>query len=303
MQVERNIIMPTQLPYETYGFRFNNYSNLHLPLCHLFAVGHDNITHDNYRWHGLERQDGPLLLFQYTLNGSGQLDIGQQRMKIQKHQAFLTEIPSDHCYYYDPEQEGWNFYFILIRPHTILPFWNEIVQFLGRIPSLPPTSKPIQILEEIISAAQAGLITDEYIASTYVYSFVIELRKYAESSPIPKKLPDSITSAVQYIDKHYQNMIGQEQLANQLGLSKYQFIRSFTKYMGITPNDYLNRKKIENSLTLLLSTNHSLEYIAQEVGYSSASYYIRVFRKLIGQTPASFRSSKHQLQYDKLYFN
>lgn len=295
--------MPTNLPYETYGFRFNNYANIHLPLCHLFAVGHDCITHHQYRWHGLERNDGPLLLFQYTRNGYGKLDLADQSMNIQPNQAFLTEIPSDHSYYYEPQQEGWNFYFILIRPHTILPLWNEVIELLGRTPYLAPNSKPIQLLEEIIAAAHVGQITDAYIASTYVYTFIVELRKYAENSPIPKQLPSVISQAVQYIDNHYHNMIGQEELAHQLNVSKYQLLRMFTKHMGVTPNDYLNRKKIESSLTLLLSTNYSLEQIAQEVGYSSASYYIRVFRKLIGQTPASFRSTKHQLPYKKLYFD
>lgn len=295
--------MSLQLPYETYGFRFNTYANLHLPLCHLFAVGHGYIDHENYRWHGLERQDGPLLLFQYTLSGTGTLDIADETKHIHQHQAFLTEIPSNHYYYYEKRQQGWRFYFILIRPHTILPIWNEIVQLLGRTPSFPPQSSPIVALEKMLLAAENGEITDAYIASTYVYSFIIELRKYAEHLSIPRQIPQHISRAVNYMDKNYANMIGQAELAAMLGISKYQFIRTFSKHMGVTPNDYLNRKKIEKSLTLLLSTDASLEQIAQSVGYSSASYYIRVFRRLIGQTPASFRNTKQQLQYDKLYFD
>lgn len=295
--------MSKKLAYQTYGFRFNSYANLHLPLCHLFAVGYDSISDGMYRWNGLERNDGPLLLFQYTLQGNGIFETDFHSTQVGASQAFLAEIPSEHCYYYEKQPQKWEFFFILIRPHTVLPLWNEIVQWLGRTPDLPRNSKPIQCLENLIRAAQNGEIQDAYTASEYVYSFIIELHKYSRHVPHITTPPKRIQEAVAFIDEHYNNMINQEELAHMLGLSKYQFIRNFSKYMGLTPNDYLNRKKIENSLTLLLSSELSLEEIAAKVGYSSASYYIRVFRKLIGQTPATFRNNKEQQQIDKLYFD
>jgi len=297
--------MNNELPDETYGFRFNSSNQLHLPLCHLFAVGHDHVTHRDYRWHGLERNDGPLLLFQYTFNGQGVLELNEETLIAGASHAFLVEIPSNHCYYYVPEQEQqvWQFIFLLVRPHSIMPLWNEITELIGRLPKIPPHSAPIVKLKELFLAAQQGHITDPYTASSYVYSFFMALRQFADSNPVPSMMPTAIANAVQYIDINYANMIGQEQLAEQVGLSKYHFLRSFSKHVGLTPNDYVNRKRIEKSLELLLSTDHSLEQIANTVGFSSASYYIRMFRKLVGQTPATFRSNKHQLSYKRLFFD
>ena len=297
--------MKNELPNETYGFRFHSSKELHLPICHLFAVGHDRITHNDYRWHGQERGDGPLLLFQYTFAGQGVLELNGETLLATAQHAFLVEIPSDHCYYYVPEQDqqGWQFMFLLVRPHTIMPLWNEITELMGRLPKIPPDSAPIVKLTQLFVAAQQGQITDPFTASSYVYSFFMSLRQFADSHSVPAAMPAAIAKAVQWIDLNYANMIGQEQLAELVGLSKYHFLRSFSKYVGLTPNEYVNRKRIEQSLELLLSTDQSLEHIARSVGFSNASYYIRKFRKLIGQTPATFRSNKHQLAYKRLFFD
>lgn len=297
--------MPYTLPNETYGFRFHSSSTLHLPLCQLFAVGHDVVSSQNYRWHGLERNDGPLLLFQYTISGQGRLTLNNETVALTQGMAFLVEIPSDHCYYYEPEpaNKGWQFLFLLVRPHSIMPLWNDIIEQLGRLPSLPLDSKPIAALTELFLAAKRGEITDPYTASSYVYGFFMSFKQFADHNPVQSTMPTAIVQAVEWIDSHFANMISLEQLAEQVGLSKYHFLRSFAKYVGMTPNDYVNRKRIEHSLNLLLSTDYPLERIAQEVGYSSASYYIRVFRNMLGQTPATFRSNKHQLAYKRLFFS
>lgn len=293
--------MLSLLPHGIYGFRFNSSANL--PLCQLYAVGHDAVSSEHYRWHGLERNDGPMLLFQYTIAGEGKLRLNGELITLKPTTAFLVEIPSDHCYYYEPSDVAWEFIFLQVRPHSIMPLWNDIIEQLGRTPSLPPDSAPIAALSKLFLAAKATEISDPYTASSYVYHFFMEFKRFTDSNPVQSNIPSAINVAVQWIDQHFANMISLEQLAEQVGLSKYYFLRSFTKAVGMTPNDYINRKRIEHSLELLLSTDYSLELIARKVGYSSASYFIRVFRKMIGQTPATFRSSKHQHHYKRLFFN
>ncbi|MGG4552121.1 helix-turn-helix domain-containing protein [Paenibacillus humicus] len=315
----------------TYGFRFNDAP--HLPLCGLFAVGHELVDNPQYYWDGLTRTDGPLLIFQYTVQGEGvfeTVDKSDARRRerggldkdrdveeaaaeqsygaitrIDAGRAFLAEIPSSHRYYY-PKTSGepWEFYFLLIRPRTALPLWKEIVSLLGTTPYLNPDGMPIQRLKMLFDEAHGGNITDPYVASSYVYQFLIELRRAASDRYREQEhWPLAVREAVRFLDTHYSCMIGLDQLAGQLGLSKFHFLRTFTKHLGVTPNDYVNRKRIERSIELLQSTDWSIETIAGKVGYSSGSYYIKVFQKFTGQTPGSFRSGSHALQYNRLFFD
>jgi len=98
-------------------------------------------------------------------------------------------------------------------------------------------------------------------------------------------------------------MISLDSLADKLNLSKYHLIRTFSSVVGITPNDYLNKIRVEQAMRLLRHSDLSIENIAEHVGYSSGSYFIKVFRKITGCTPGSFRSGQEQMTVNRLFFN
>ncbi|WP_179034733.1 hypothetical protein [Paenibacillus sp. URB8-2] len=94
----------------TYGFRFAE--DKEISLCGLFAAGHEQALNEAYYWEGQLRNDGPLLLFQYTVTGEGIFESEGLTHRIGPRKAFLTEIPGSHRYYYPPDaEEPWEFYF------------------------------------------------------------------------------------------------------------------------------------------------------------------------------------------------
>ncbi|MBW4082148.1 AraC family transcriptional regulator [Paenibacillus sp. S150] len=284
-----------------YGFRFSEPDRL--PLCNLFAVGHEVVTDSSYHWNGMDRTDGPLLLFQYTVDGQGIFETEQESLRIGSGRAFLTEIPGNHRYYHPGDSLPWEFYFLLFRPQPLLPLWEDIKKKLGAAPGIAPGSRPIRILRDIAHEAHAGRISDPYIASSLLHQFMMELGRLSSSGARSEtEWPAAVRESVKFIEAHYSSMIGQEQLAGKMGLSKFHLLRTFSKYVGLTPNEYLNRIRIERSVELLRTTGWSIEAIAVQVGYSSGSYYIKVFQKLTGQTPGSFRSGNGGLNYSRLFF-
>lgn len=286
-----------------FGFRFNEQT--HLPLCHLFAVGHESVHEAAYHWDGLARSDGPLLLFQYTTGGEGMFETADTRYRITPGRAFLAEIPDDHRYYYPGGNQPWEFYFLLMRPGLILPIWEQVKANIGPSPFVDVGSIPIRMMRDIYSEARLGRITDPYIASSYVYQFMMELNRMSFSSNRDKKgWPESILEAVRFMDANYARMVGQDQLAAILNLSKYHFLRTFTKYVGVTPNDYLNRIRMERAIELLRTTDWSIDRIGTEIGFSTGSYFIKVFHKFTGQTPGAFRTGDPTtLRYNRLFFD
>ncbi len=284
--------------YGTYGFRYSD--NPSLALCNLFAVGYESVQHTDYRWDGLTRTDGPLLLFQYTLSGEGIFEDGTGAHPIREGQAFLTDIPSVHRYYYPGGAQPWEFLFLLIRPRLVLPNWQDAASRLGSTPHLTAASRPVRLLQQIYEEARAGRISDPYLASSYVYQFVTELVRYSLGSHAD--WPDKVKRAAQIIESRYASMLSLEQMADELGWSKYHFLRMFAASVGMTPGDYLNRIRTERAMELLRTTSHSVEQIAEQVGYSSGSYFIKAFRRLTGLTPGMFRRGE-ELTYNRLFFD
>jgi AraC-like DNA-binding protein len=296
------IVVSTPSEYGVYGFRFAEQPQL--ALCNLYAVGWDRVHSPAYRWDGLTRNDGPLLLFQYTIEGEGILEWQNRKERIGPGHAFLVEIPGEHQYYYEGEQGPWEFCFLLFRPNLIHPLWEQAKTVFGATPELPSASLPVRLLRDIFMEARSGRITDAYLASSYVYQFVTELCRFAASGNRRQEgWPDKIKMAVAFIEAHYGSMVSLDELAEHLKLSKYHLLRTFTAMVGLTPNDYLNRVRIEHAMELLRQSEMSIEEIARRIGYSSGSYFIKVFKGLTGLTPGAFRSGDESLLFNRLFFD
>ena len=67
------------------------------------------------------------------------------------------------------------------------------------------------------------------------------------------------------------------------------FIRSFKRYMGVTPMQYVTSIRINKAKELLKNTNYSIQEISGLVGYENPLYFSRIFRKQIGCSPSGYR--------------
>lgn len=288
---------------DVFGFRFSDTQNEQF--CQLFAIGYDRITPDHaYHWDGLTRIDGPLCLFQYTVSGTGILETEGVMHSIQKGQAILIDIPSDHCYYLPQSSDHWAFYFILFRPSVIKPNWDQLAEKLGPAPSLPVDSAPVQLLQHAYQAAKQKQITNGFQASAVVYQFVMALQQYSCTASRTKiNWPDPVRQAAAQIEKYYQHLHSLNDIAQVAGLSKFHFTRLFHQATGYTPIEYLTKVRIEQAVSLLLHSSLSIEDIAREIGFSSSSYFIKVFRKWTGFSPGEFRSGRALTSFSHLTFD
>ncbi len=92
-----------------------------------------------------------------------------------------------------------------------------------------------------------------------------------------------------YIEGHFKENITLEQLARMAHFSKYHMAHSFSRQYGISPINYLIRRRIEESKHLLRDTNHSMSEISSMLGFSSPSYFSQSFKKLVGLSPMGYR--------------
>ena len=119
--------------------------------------------------------------------------------------------------------------------------------------------------------------------------------KFTESlSPKFKKNTLLCISVRQYIDKHYQENITLDLLADVFHVSKYHMVHVFTAEYNISPINYLILKRIEEGKKLLKTTDHSLTLISRTLGFSSLSYFSQVFKKHLHCTPLEYRKNSQK---------
>ncbi len=100
---------------------------------------------------------------------------------------------------------------------------------------------------------------------------------------------EAIALAQTWLQQNMQKPLSLPALAASAGLSERQFDRRFRAVTGTTPSRYLHRLRCDSARDLLQKSNLSVTDIAAAVGFNDAGYFIRVFRRLAGQTPGEYR--------------
>jgi signal transduction histidine kinase/DNA-binding response OmpR family regulator/ABC-type sugar transport system substrate-binding protein len=101
-----------------------------------------------------------------------------------------------------------------------------------------------------------------------------------------------VRRAMGYVHTHYMEQVSLTDIAAYVGLSEQHLIRSFRSEIGVTPIDYLKRYRIGRAKALLEEGSKNVTEVAAEVGFSTSSYFARVFRGEVGVSPGAYRKGE-----------
>ena len=100
-----------------------------------------------------------------------------------------------------------------------------------------------------------------------------------------------IDRVVSYFSEHYNEQINIDDYAKQNFVSTSWLIRNVRLYTGITPKQYIMKKRIYNAEILLQNQHYSINEIARIVGYDNPLYFSRIFQKTKGISPSEYRKN------------
>ena len=99
----------------------------------------------------------------------------------------------------------------------------------------------------------------------------------------------AIAPALNYIETHYMQQFSIDYLAELCHWSPTHFRRGFLEIMGTSPLNYLNNVRISKACNMLHSTDKSILFISESVGFHSVSSFNRYFFKTMGMSPRDYR--------------
>lgn len=94
-----------------------------------------------------------------------------------------------------------------------------------------------------------------------------------------------------YIEENLEKPLTLGEVSGEAGMSRFDFSRAFKAETGISFKEHLNRKRIEAAKNLMKDEGINVTEACFSVGFNNHSYFCRVFRKLEGVTPSSYRRS------------
>lgn len=122
----------------------------------------------------------------------------------------------------------------------------------------------------------------ELVAFMYSQGFIIPLT-------ISEEQFKKIEQVVHYIDTNFKSPITLEEISSLVKYNKYTICHTFKAVTGSTIFEYINFSRVHYAVEKLKETKNSILEIATECGFSSATYFNRVFKSFFGCSPSVYK--------------
>ena len=161
-------------------------------------------------------------------------------------------------------------------------------------------------IHKFISTSPASIeaFRDEFRTMHNLFSFVSTQNKYSNISSLYKilsalsggfserRMPPMLSAAINYIsDNIGLSSLSNTRIASSLGISEVYLRKLFSENLSVSPNLYIQKKRIEKSKKLLIETNLSVTEISDKCGFSCIYYFCNMFKNKTGRTPTQYRKN------------
>lgn len=168
--------------------------------------------------------------------------------------------------------------------------FKRIIELIDRLTELSRSESSFRVFAEWSAALE--LIT--LAGSEWEYAF-------DESDKSEPKLEPTVnpiaTRAASYISENFRSIDSLASVAAYCGVTQSYLSRVFRDELGIKPNEYLRRRRLEYAKTLLLN-GYDVTSACYNSGFCDYSHFIQVFRAAEGTTPLSFQKNNRVLRND-----
>jgi len=176
---------------------------------------------------------------------------------------------------------------ILISAYSEFGYAQEAIR-LGVVNYLlKPISKT-----DLTAAVEVALQVEEKQTRAFIVEKVVDNR-LVQVNEQSQTATERIRSALHYIDTHLEEELTLKELAEHIHLNPSYLSVLFKEQVHLTFSEYVTRQRIQRAKELLISTSLPVGDIAEQSGYRTAKYFIKIFKEIEGITPSSYRKSIH----------
>ena len=245
-----------------------------------------------------------------VLKGSGIAKIKNKSYSLKAGDVYLINSGEVHSYMRNPlytldmenNDDAPLFMFAQISNHCLREYFPQIRTTIFNSCNLRDylSEEEINKLVKLLIASAKIYFTEEPLYQLDILSNIAKVLTICYS-----KVPHEIISEAQktnlkqknlrveriisYIDANFETQIRLQDLAEQENLSPTHFSHLFTSLFGVTFQNYVNIKRMEQCIRLMPNKEKTLLEISYESGFSDPKYMNRMFIKHFGYTPKEYR--------------
>lgn len=245
-------------------------------------------------YHYRERPEGsPQNILLFCTNGEGRVEINGQKYTVKKAQ--LVIIPSNTPHVYSSSfNNPWSIYWIHFTGDKAAFYFRDALK-KGAILDISIDKHPlvIDLFVQMYSLLEKGYFLNNLIHASNILGHFLSVIFFMDANEL-KGLNNLsyIEHCISFMKNNLSSNVTLDQLAHEVSLTKNYLVFLFREKTGYTPIDFLIRLKIQEACQLLDLTELPISEIAAKLGYNDPLYLSRIFKKVTGETPSSYRKIK-----------
>lgn len=147
-----------------------------------------------------------------------------------------------------------------------------------------------QLYEAVTAGFGVGHLTRAGAALTHLLSLIVYRRHHPP--PIAMTTNDRVQATLTLMQHHPQRNFNLEELAQAAGVSVSHYQAVFRQLVGQPPLETLRRLRVQQACVLLKTSTTPIHLIAKEIGYEDPYHFSRIFKKIMGVSPRTFRRNQ-----------
>ncbi|MGC4939806.1 helix-turn-helix domain-containing protein [Kribbella sp. DT2] len=225
-----------------------------------------------------------------TLGGRGRFGTAYEDVLADPGSVTLVRPGTLHDYGVEPVLRRWHFLFAHFHPK---PDWTPLLDWPEAAPGilqLHPSEQAAARIADNLGAAvrhQSSVLTQgELLALNALEAALL----WADTqNPKASTIDDRLLRAIELVDRDLKAVLDVPRLARAANLSPSRFAHLFREQLGIAPQQFVERRRIEAARRLLELTARPVSSVAAEVGFTNPLYFSTRFRQHTGATPTAYR--------------
>lgn len=226
-----------------------------------------------------------------TLSGAGILEYGGETYRLPAGSFFWIDCRAPQHYYTAPDAGQWDVLWFHFYGATADAYYQAFCRRRRGGSRVAAGRQSGVRADERASGPgreDGGGLGRDLDASALMTTILCGLI-YGAAQQRPQPVPAVLQKVRQYLHEQYAQKITLDTLSARYNISKYHLQRSFQRYFGQSPGEYLTRLRLTRAKELLRATDLPVSEVAYRVGMENTSYFISVFRVREGATPQQYR--------------
>ncbi len=253
--------------------------------CYTTAIGY----YPKAQSHEMKRNEHDDFILIYCAEGKGSITIKDNINSIKTGDLFILPPNTCHAYQADDEQP-WTVYWCHFQGENAEDFYKYIyVDQQSHILNNITDIDFIQAFRELIATVRDNNQFSGFVHASNLFRHILTKIEQQTKQSDNENNGLSIAKIQQFMRANINRHLSLEEFAALSHYSKYHFARQYQIMTGMSPVKHFIALKIEHACFLLEQTSLSMAEIASQLGYDDALYFSRVFRKVLGLAPSTYR--------------